>query len=122
MNLNRIETEAEDIRKNLAEKRRDYQNTVSLRDETKQRRETLERVVLEKNRSLLDFSVSMDGGRDERNTLAAELEKTEKEVKILTGEVTAQKEKIYQMDTTKMTVEEVKKKKSGDTFSLTTIL
>ena len=96
VNLNRIETEAEDIRKNLAEKRRDYQNTVSLRDETKQRRETLERDVLEKNRSLLDFSVSMDGGRDERNTLAAELEETEKEVKILTGEVTAQKEKIYQ--------------------------
>ena len=35
---------------------------------------------------------------------------------------TLKKEKIYQMDTTKMTVEEVKKKKSGDTFSLTTIL
>ena len=97
INLNRIETEASEIRRNLAEKRADHEKTVAAREEMKKRRAELETAVMDRNRSLLDFSVSMDDGRDERNLLTEALEETEGEVKSLSARVAEQKDAIYQI-------------------------
>lgn len=97
INLNRIQNEKEALAAEIAEHKREWEETVAAKENAEQQRRNLNEAVLRKNHELLTFSETLDGSKGEKEALRAEAETLESEVKSLNKAAAGEKEKVYQV-------------------------